>query len=119
AGPDAGYIPALSEIKSDGLLVEVLAGTPVQIGTSNNIGSAASASRSDHVHAITSSVALGLLLTGYTAGTNTPIIATDSILTAFENLQAQVSGSIGAAITALTGDVSATGPGSVSATIEK
>ena len=87
---DSGYIPAVSEIKSDGLLVEVLAGTPVQIGTSNNIGSAASASRSDHVHAITAPIVLGLDLTGYTTGSNTPINATNSILTAFENLQAQI-----------------------------
>jgi trimeric autotransporter adhesin len=117
ASPDAGYIPVVAEIKTDGLLVEVLAGTPVQIGTSNNIGSAVSAARSDHVHAITSSVILGLLLTGYTTGSNTPITATNSILTAFENLQAQISATTGAAITSLTGDVTATGPGAAAATV--
>ena len=112
AGPDAGYIPALSQIKTDGLLVEVLAGTPVQIGTSNNIGSAASAARSDHVHAITSSVVLGLLLTGYVTGSNTPIAATNSILTAFENLQAQITATSGAVISVGTfngGTANATG----------
>ncbi len=113
ASPDAGYIPAVSEIKTDGLLVEVLAGTPVQIGTSNNIGSAASAARSDHVHAVTSPVILGLLLTGYTAGSNTPLNSSDTLLQGFENLQAQVSATSGSAITALTGDGTATGPGSV------
>ena len=117
ASPDVGYIPALSEIKSDGLLVEVLAGLPVQIGTSNNIGSAVSASRSDHVHAITSPIILGLSLTGYTTGTNTPINASDTLLQGFENLQAQVSASVGAAITSLTGDVTATGPGAAAATV--
>jgi hypothetical protein len=91
SGPDAGYIPVVSEIKSDGLLTEVLAGVPVNIGTSNSVGSAASAARSDHVHAITSSVALGLELTGYTTGTSTPVTATDTVLEAFENLQAQIS----------------------------
>jgi hypothetical protein len=59
----------------------------------------------------------GKLLTGYTTGTNTPITATNSILTAFENLQAQVSATVGAAITSLTGDVTATGPGAATATV--
>lgn len=117
AGPDAGYIPALSQIESDGLLVEVLAGAPVQIGTTNSVGSAASASRSDHVHAITSPIVLGLLLTGYTAGSNTPLTAANTLLQGFENLQAQISASTGAAITSLTGDVSATGPGAAAATV--
>ena len=67
--------------------------------------------------AISSTTVTGKLLTGYTAGTNTPILSTDSILIAFEKLQAQISGTAGTAITALTGDVSATGPGSSSATV--
>ena len=66
---------------------------------------------------IASTVVTGKLLTGYSAGTNTPILATDSILIAFEKLQAQISGTSGAAITALTGDVSAVGPGSSAATV--
>lgn len=57
------------------------------------------------------------LLTGYVIGANTPIAATDSILIGFEKLQGQVSAGAGSAITALTGDVTATGPGSVPATI--
>lgn len=67
--------------------------------------------------AIASTVVTGKLLTGYVAGSNTAITATDSILIAFEKLQAQISFTAGAAITALTGDVTATGPGSVAATI--
>jgi len=66
---------------------------------------------------ISSATVTGKLLTGYTTGTNTPILSTDSILIAFEKLQAQVSGTTGSAITALTGDVSATGPGSATATV--
>ena len=66
---------------------------------------------------IASSVITGKLLTGYTTGTNTPVTPTNSVLTAFENLQAQITASSGSAITALTGDVSATGPGSVPATV--
>ena len=119
ASPDVGYIPAVSAIKSDGLLVEVLAGVPVQIGTSNNIGSALSAARSDHVHAITSAVVLSLALTGYTTGTNTPINATDTFLQAFENLQAQISATVSGAITSLTGDVIASGPGAAASTVQK
>jgi hypothetical protein len=66
---------------------------------------------------IASTVVTGKLLTGLTAGTNTPITATNSILVAFENLQAQVSSASGSAITALTGDGTATGPGSVPFTL--
>ena len=66
---------------------------------------------------IASTTVTGKLLTGYTTGVNTPIVATNSILTAFENLQAQVSGSVGSAITSLTGDVTATGPGAAAATV--
>jgi len=68
--------------------------------------------------AIASSVVTGKLLTGLVAGANTPIVATDSLLTAFANLQAQVTATSGAAITALSGDVVATGPGSVASTIQ-
>lgn len=57
------------------------------------------------------------LLTGLTTGVNTPILATDSILTALENLQAQISFETSNAITALTGDGTATGPGSVAFTL--
>lgn len=67
--------------------------------------------------AISSPTVTGKLLTGYVVGANTPIAATDSILLAFEKTQGQLNATTGAAITALTGDVSATGPGSVSATV--
>ena len=66
---------------------------------------------------ISSTTVTGKLLTGYSAGTNTPIIASNSILVAFENLQAQISATSGSAITALTGDATATGPGSAILTL--
>ena len=50
SSPDAGYISTTPSIKSDGLFVEIVTGTPVQIGTSNNPGSANSVVYSDHVH---------------------------------------------------------------------
>lgn len=68
--------------------------------------------------AISSPTVTGKLLTGLAAGINTPIIATNSVLTALENLQAQISAEDSVAITALTGDISATGPGSSAATIQ-
>jgi len=66
---------------------------------------------------LTNTSVTGQLLTGYVTGTNTPITATNSILAAFENLQAQIGASVGAAITSLTGDVTATGPGAAAATV--
>jgi hypothetical protein len=69
------------------------------------------------VVSLSSTAVTSALLTGYTPGTDIPITATDSILVAFENLQAQVSSTSGSAITALTGDGTATGPGSVPFTL--
>jgi hypothetical protein len=67
---------------------------------------------------IASTTVTGKLLTGYSVGTNSPITATDSILLAFEKIQGQLNATSSSAITALIGDVVATGPGSVSATIQ-
>lgn len=67
--------------------------------------------------AISSATVTGKLLTGYSVGTNTPLTASDSILLAFEKIQGQLNSTTGAAITALTGDVSAAGPGSAVATV--
>lgn len=66
---------------------------------------------------ISSPTVTGKVLTGLVPGSNTPILATDTILVAFEKLQAQSSASSGSAITALTGDGTATGPGSVPFTL--
>ena len=66
---------------------------------------------------LTNTSVTGQLLTGYATGSNTPITATNSILTAFENLQAQIVATVGAAITSLIGDVTATGPGAATATV--
>jgi hypothetical protein len=70
------------------------------------------------VTSIASTIVTGKVLTGYAIGANTPISATDTILGAFEKIQGQLSASMGSSITALTGDVVATGPGSVAATIQ-
>lgn len=66
---------------------------------------------------ITATVVTGKALTGYSVGANTPILATDTILSAFEKVQGQINNTDISAITALTGDVSASGPGSAAATV--
>lgn len=67
--------------------------------------------------AIASTIVTGKVLTGFSVGSNTPILATDSILQAFEKTQGQLDAASGASITGLTGDVTATGPGNVPATV--
>jgi len=67
--------------------------------------------------AISSPTVTGKVLTGYAIGANTPIAATDSILTAFEKVQGQLTATENSAITSLTGDVTATGPGAAASTI--
>lgn len=67
--------------------------------------------------AISSTVVTAKLLTGYSVGSNTALAATDTILVAFGKIQGQLNAATGSAITSLTGDVSATGPGSSSATV--
>lgn len=57
---------------------------------------------------IADSVVTGKLLTGLPVGVNTPILATDTILQAFANLQAQISGSLAGANTTLSNLVSPT-----------
>ena len=66
---------------------------------------------------ISSPTVTGKLLTGFVSGPNSPVLATDSVLQGIEKLQAQASASSGSAITALTGDGTATGPGSVPFTL--
>jgi hypothetical protein len=65
------------------------------------------------------SAVIGKVLTGFTTS-NTAIVATDSIVVMAGKAQGQIdalSALAANSITALTGDVSATGPGSVAATI--
>jgi hypothetical protein len=66
---------------------------------------------------ISSPTVTSKLLTGLGTGPNTTITGLDSILSAFQKLQAQISAETGSAITALTGDGTATGPGSVPFTL--
>ena len=67
--------------------------------------------------AISNTTVTGKLLTGFVSGPGT-VSATDSILTAIDKLDGNINSTTGSAITALTGDVVATGPGSVAAIIQ-
>jgi hypothetical protein len=65
---------------------------------------------------LSNSAVIGKVLTGFTSGPNSSVLATDTILEAIQKLQAQVSAG-GSAITSLTGDVIGTGPGATAATV--
>ena len=66
---------------------------------------------------IPATVVTGKVLTGFVAGSDTPIAATDTILQAFQKVQGQINSTDLTAITSITGDVSASGPGAASATV--
>lgn len=91
--------------------------TPVQIGTTNFQGASTKFARADHVHQLTDGVATARLLTGFAVGSNTPVVAADSILSGFGKTQAQLNAISGSAVTSLTGDVTGTGPGATATTI--
>ena len=67
--------------------------------------------------AIAATVVTGKALTGFVTGSNTTITATDTILQALEKTQGQINATSSAAITSLTGDVTASGPGAASSTV--
>src|ERR1019366_1523703 len=60
---------------------------------------------------ITAPTVTGKVLAGLVTGVNTPILSTDTVLQAFEKLQAQTAASAASGITQLTGDGTAIGPG--------
>lgn len=66
-----------------------------------------------------SALVLATALTGFVAGSNTAIASTDTVLEAFQKAQGQITARqvSGNYITALSGDVTAAGPGSAAATI--
>lgn len=118
--PPAGY--TLMYVKTDNV-VYILDenGVEVALGSSSAItqltGEATAVGPGSAVITLSNSAVIGKVLTGFTPGPDSTVLATDSILQAIQKLQAQVSSTSGAAITELTGDVTAIGPGSVVATI--
>lgn len=120
SAPPSGY--ALLYIKTDEVLyLQDEFGVETPLGSSSAItsltGEATGSGPGVATVTLSNSAVIGKVLTGFTSGPNSVVLATDTILQAIQKLQAQSSASIGAAITALTGDVSATGPGSVTATV--
>jgi hypothetical protein len=120
SAPPVGY--DLIYVKTDDVLyIQDSTGVEVALGTASGItsltGDVTATGPGAAVATLSNSAVIGQVLTGFTPGPNSPVLATDSILEAFEKLQAQFNASAGNAITALTGDVSATGPGSVPATV--
>jgi hypothetical protein len=120
SAPPAGY--NLIYVKTDDILyLQDSSGIETPLGSSAAItsltGEATASGPGSAVITLSNSAVIGKVLTGFAPGPNSPVLATDTILQAFQKLQAQVSGTTGTAITALTGDVSAAGPGSVPATV--
>lgn len=65
---------------------------------------------------LTNSAVIGKVLTGYSSGAGT-VSASDSILSAINKLNGNTSAVSGSAITSLTGEVTASGPGAAAATL--
>lgn len=120
SAPPVGY--DLIYVKTDDVLyIQDSFGVEVALGSASAItsltGEVTATGPGAAAATVSNSAVIGKVLTGFSPGPNSAVLATDTILQAFQKLQAQVSGATGTAITALTGDVSATGPGSVSATV--
>jgi hypothetical protein len=118
--PPAGY--DLIYIKTDNVLyIQDSSGTEIPLGSASAItaltGEATASGPGSAVITLSNSAVIGKVLTGFVPGPNSPVLATDTLLEAVEKLQAQIAASSGSAITALTGDVSATGPGSAAAVV--
>jgi hypothetical protein len=120
SAPPVGY--DLIYVKTDDVLyIQDSSGIEVALGSASAItslsGEATGSGPGNAIVTLSNSAVIGKVLTGFTPGPNSPVLATDSILQAFEKLQGQFNATAVNAITALTGDVSATGPGSVTATV--
>lgn len=120
AAPPVGY--ASLYVKTDNVVYLIDSnGIEVPLGTASGItsltGEATAAGPGAAVITLSNSAVISKVLTGFTPGPNSIVLSTDTILAAFEKLQAQISASSGIAITSLTGDVSAAGPGAAAATV--
>lgn len=118
--PPSGY--DLIYVKTDDVLyIQDSAGVEVALGSASAItsltGEVTATGPGAAVATVSNSAVIGKILTGFTPGPNSTVLATDTILQAFQKLQAQVSATVSGAITSLTGDVTATGPGAAAATV--
>jgi hypothetical protein len=77
--------------------------TPSQLPAITLIGDVTGSAAGGTIPTVISSATVtGKLLTGLVSGTNTPIVDSNSILTAFENLQAQIDAFGGSEVTVVT-----------------
>lgn len=118
SAPPAGY--NILYVKVDDILyLQDSSGIETPLGSSAAItslnGEATGAGPGATTVTLSNAAVIGKVLTGFVAGPNSLVAPTDSILQAIQKLQAQVA-AVGA-ITSLTGDVSATGPGAAAATV--
>lgn len=119
--PPVGY--CIMYFKDDNVLyLQDSSGVEIALGTTSSItqlsGEATAMGPGNATVTLSNSAVIGKVLTGFTAGPDSAVLATDTLLEAIQKLQAQVSTTSGAAISELTGDVVAVGPGSVTATIQ-
>lgn len=120
ATPPAGFCIIYS--KTDNVLyLKDSSGVEVALGSASAItsltGEATGTGPGATSVTLSNSAVIGKVLTGFSSGPNSIVLSTDTLLQAIQKLQAQITASSGSAITALTGDVSAAGPGSAAATV--
>ena len=120
ATPAPGY--AIIYVKTDNVVyLKDSSGTEVALGSASSItsltGEATAVGPGAAAVTLSNSAVIGKVLTGFTSGPNSTVLATDTILQAFQKLQAQVTATVGAAVTSLTGDVTGTGPGATATTV--
>lgn len=118
AAPPVGS--AIVYIKTDNVIyLQDSSGIEVPLGTASGItsltGEATGTGPGAAVITLSNSAVIGKVLTGFTSGPNSAVLATDTLLQAIQKLQAQIASA--SSISALTGDVTASGSGSVAATV--
>jgi hypothetical protein len=114
--PPVGY--DLIYVKTDDVLyIQDSAGVEIAIGTATGITSLTGEATGTGPGAAVVTLSNSAVITGFIAGPNSTVLATDTLLQAIEKLQAQTAAGAGSAITSLTGDISAVGPGAAAATV--
>lgn len=111
-----GAITPSSVVASGSVTGSNLSGSNTGDQTITLTGEATGTGAGSFAVTLTNSAVIGKVLTGYTSGAGT-VSATDTILQAIQKLNGNDAAISGTAITSLTGDVTASGPGAASTTI--
>lgn len=120
SAPPAGY--ATIYVKTDNVVyLKDSSGSEIALGTASGItsltGEATASGPGAASVTLSNSAVIGKVLTGFTPGPNSTVASSDTILEAFEKLQAQITALSSSGITDLTGDVTGSGPGSTATTV--